>query len=309
MVSTELQPMTDTSTQSAVRYEQDADGIVTLTLDDPTAGANTMNEIYRDSMRAAVDRLVAEKESVTGVVLTSAKKTFFAGGNLKKMIEATPDDAPALFAEVEGIKADLRRLETLGRPVVAADQRRRARRWARDRARLPPPDRLRRPAHRARPARGHPRPAARRRRRHPGRADARPDRRPDGRAAHRHPVQAGAGAGEGARRRARLRPRRAGPGREGVGPRAPRRRRGRRTAVGPGGLPDARRHARRPPSWRPSCRRSRPTCASRPRARTTRRRGRSCPPRSRARRSTSRPRPASSRATSPGSWSARTPRT
>ena len=39
--------MTDTQ-QSAVRYEQDADGIVTLTLDDPTASANTMNEIYRD---------------------------------------------------------------------------------------------------------------------------------------------------------------------------------------------------------------------------------------------------------------------
>ena len=34
----------------AVRYEQDADGIVTLTLDDPTASANTMNELYRDSM-------------------------------------------------------------------------------------------------------------------------------------------------------------------------------------------------------------------------------------------------------------------
>ena len=117
MVSTSS---TSRSTDSAVRYEQDADGIVTLTLDDPTAGANTMNEIYRDSMRAAVDRLVAEKDSVTGVVLTSAKKTFFAGGNLKKMIEATPADAPALFAEVEGIKADLRRLETLGRPVVAA---------------------------------------------------------------------------------------------------------------------------------------------------------------------------------------------
>ena len=113
--------MTDTSTQqSAVRYEQDTDGIVTLTLDDPTASANTMNEVYRDGMSAAVDRLVSEKESVTGVVVTSAKRTFFAGGNLKKMIEAGPDDAPVLFAEIEGIKADLRRLETLGRPVVAA---------------------------------------------------------------------------------------------------------------------------------------------------------------------------------------------
>ena len=43
-----------TTTQTAVRYDRDADGIVTLTLDDPTAGANTMNQLYIDSMAAAV---------------------------------------------------------------------------------------------------------------------------------------------------------------------------------------------------------------------------------------------------------------
>jgi 3-hydroxyacyl-CoA dehydrogenase / enoyl-CoA hydratase / 3-hydroxybutyryl-CoA epimerase len=112
--------MTEPSTQSAVRYDRGEDGIVVLTLDDPTASANTMNEVYRDAMSAAVDRLEAEKDDVVGVVVTSAKKTFFAGGNLKKMIEATPEDAPAIFAEVEAVKRDLRRLETLGRPVVAA---------------------------------------------------------------------------------------------------------------------------------------------------------------------------------------------
>ncbi len=53
--------MTDTQTQTAVRYDRDSDGIVTLTLDDPTASANTMNELYKESMAAAVDRLVAEK--------------------------------------------------------------------------------------------------------------------------------------------------------------------------------------------------------------------------------------------------------
>jgi 3-hydroxyacyl-CoA dehydrogenase / enoyl-CoA hydratase / 3-hydroxybutyryl-CoA epimerase len=112
--------MTETSTQSAVRYDRGEDGIVVLTLDDPSASANTMNDLYRDSMAAAVDRLEAEKDDVVGVVVTSAKKTFFAGGNLRKMMEATPEDAPAIFAEVEGVKRDLRRLETFGRPVVAA---------------------------------------------------------------------------------------------------------------------------------------------------------------------------------------------
>ena len=51
---------------SAVRYERDADGIVTLTLDDPNASANTMNELYKDSMAAAVDRLYLEVDDVTG---------------------------------------------------------------------------------------------------------------------------------------------------------------------------------------------------------------------------------------------------
>jgi 3-hydroxyacyl-CoA dehydrogenase / enoyl-CoA hydratase / 3-hydroxybutyryl-CoA epimerase len=112
--------MTETAQQSAVRYEKDSDGIVVLTLDDPTASANTMNELYKESMAATVDRLEQEKDEITGVVITSAKKTFFAGGNLKSMIQAGPEDAPQIFETAESIKAQLRRLELLGKPVVAA---------------------------------------------------------------------------------------------------------------------------------------------------------------------------------------------
>ena len=106
--------------ENTIKWEQDADGIVTLTLDDPTRSANVMNEHYKESMHNAVERLVAEKDSITGVVIASAKKTFFAGGDLKAMITAGPENAAEIFAEVEGIKADLRKLETLGKPVVAA---------------------------------------------------------------------------------------------------------------------------------------------------------------------------------------------
>ncbi|OPE48609.1 3-hydroxyacyl-CoA dehydrogenase NAD-binding domain-containing protein [Mycolicibacterium diernhoferi] len=106
--------------ENTIQWDQDADGIVTLTLDDPTGSANVMNEHYKESMHNAVERLVAEKDSITGVVIASAKKTFFAGGDLKAMINVGPEDAAASFAEVEAIKADLRKLETLGKPVVAA---------------------------------------------------------------------------------------------------------------------------------------------------------------------------------------------
>ena len=106
--------------ENTIKWDKDADGIVTLTLDDPTGSANVMNEHYKDSMHSAVERLVAEKDSIIGVVITSGKKTFFAGGDLKSMIQAGPETAGEIFAEVEEIKRDLRTLETLGKPVVAA---------------------------------------------------------------------------------------------------------------------------------------------------------------------------------------------
>ncbi|MET0928280.1 MAG: 3-hydroxyacyl-CoA dehydrogenase NAD-binding domain-containing protein [Aeromicrobium sp.] len=107
----------------AVRYEVE-DGIVNLVMDDPNQSANTMNQDYAGAMEAAVAHLVKDiandPASIKGVIISSAKKTFFAGGDLKLMTQAGPADAERLFAEVEGIKATLRTLETSGKPVVAA---------------------------------------------------------------------------------------------------------------------------------------------------------------------------------------------
>src|SRR3984957_17285011 len=105
---------------NTIKWEQDEDGIVVLTLDDPSQSANTMNAAYAASMAATLDRLEAERESVTGVVITSAKKTFFAGGDLNDLKQATKENAPELAEMVRAGKAQLRRLETLGKPVVAA---------------------------------------------------------------------------------------------------------------------------------------------------------------------------------------------
>src|SRR5690606_7700149 len=102
------------SESSTIRWDQDADGVVVLTMDDPDQNANTMNEAYGRSMRAIVDRLEAEKDQITGVVITSAKPTFFAGGDLNDLINVTPENAQEFADGVRVIKSQLRRLETLG---------------------------------------------------------------------------------------------------------------------------------------------------------------------------------------------------
>jgi 3-hydroxyacyl-CoA dehydrogenase/enoyl-CoA hydratase/3-hydroxybutyryl-CoA epimerase len=108
------------SESTTIRYERGEDGIVVLTLDDPNQSANTMNAAYVASMGATVDRLEAEKGEIKGVVLTSAKKTFFAGGDLNDLKQVRPENAAELAEGLKVVKGQLRRLETLGVPVVAA---------------------------------------------------------------------------------------------------------------------------------------------------------------------------------------------
>jgi 3-hydroxyacyl-CoA dehydrogenase/enoyl-CoA hydratase/3-hydroxybutyryl-CoA epimerase len=108
------------SESSTIRWDKDDDGVVILTLDDPNQSANTMNGAYRQSILATAERLQDERDEITGIVFTSAKKTFFAGGDLNDLKRATPEDTDEISAFVRENKAVLRKIETLGKPVVAA---------------------------------------------------------------------------------------------------------------------------------------------------------------------------------------------
>lgn len=103
-------------------WEIDADKILTLTMDDPAQPVNTMNDTFFADFPTTANKAKAAAEAgeITGVIITSAKSTFFAGGDIKSMITATPADAPALTAQLTEMKAAMRTLETLGVPVVAA---------------------------------------------------------------------------------------------------------------------------------------------------------------------------------------------
>ncbi|MET7424959.1 3-hydroxyacyl-CoA dehydrogenase NAD-binding domain-containing protein [Dactylosporangium sp. NPDC005555] len=107
--------MTDT-----IRWDRGDDGVVVLTLDDPAHSANTMSEAFTADLTTTVDRLTAERDGITGVIVTSAKKTFFAGGDLQRLGSLGPEHAAEIYASSMHLKGLLRRLETLGRPVVAA---------------------------------------------------------------------------------------------------------------------------------------------------------------------------------------------
>ena len=101
----------------SITYEKDHQNIVTLTIDMPGRSVNVLGESFLAAFRLILDRLLAE-ESLKGVILTSAKKTFMAGGDLDWLLQL--DDSEEAFQAVELLKAAFRELERLGNPVVAA---------------------------------------------------------------------------------------------------------------------------------------------------------------------------------------------
>jgi 3-hydroxyacyl-CoA dehydrogenase / enoyl-CoA hydratase / 3-hydroxybutyryl-CoA epimerase len=104
---------------SAIKYQKDQDNIVTLTLDSSGQSANTMNAEFRDSLKDVATKLKAETD-LAGVIIASAKKTFFAGGDLNELIQVKPENATEFFQQIQELKAHMRTIETLGKPVVAA---------------------------------------------------------------------------------------------------------------------------------------------------------------------------------------------
>lgn len=108
-----------------IRLEKDSDGIVELIFDQPGKSVNTMGVEYDTAMRAAVAELqgMVEQGGVTGVYVRSGKpKQFFAGGDIKEMLEmdldASEEKKAEMYRGIMDTKAPLRALETLGVPVA-----------------------------------------------------------------------------------------------------------------------------------------------------------------------------------------------
>ena len=290
----------------AVTWEKDDDGIAIVTLDDPGRSANTMNDRYLAAMGAVVDELVAAKDEHRRRDRHVGQEDVLRGRRPRRPLEGGPGRrGRRCWPTVTEVKAQLRKLETLGKPVVAAMNGTALGGGLEIGLACHHRIGLDAPRRGVRAARGHAGPAARRRGRHPRHPHARDHERVPQRPVAGPAAESREGRRGGDRRRAGLVAR--GDARQGTGVD----RGATRTPNSPGTSRSTRSPAarRRRPRSRRCCPRSRPTCARRSRAPRCPPRATSSPRRSRAPRSTSTPRCASRAATSSSWCAARSRRT
>ena len=104
-----------------ISYSVDADGIALLSIDVPGRPMNVLTEEFFDELPKCIDRIVQDG-SVKGAIITSMKKDFMAGADLKSLVEVcdrgmTPDQ---VYEWERPFSRDLRRMETCGKPIAAA---------------------------------------------------------------------------------------------------------------------------------------------------------------------------------------------
>ena len=100
---------------------RDADGVITMTWDMPGRSQNVFNQESMDALDAAIDEAAGD-DACVGIIITSAKKAFIAGADLSMLSALTEagKSADELTATAGGLSTILRKLETCGKPVVAA---------------------------------------------------------------------------------------------------------------------------------------------------------------------------------------------
>jgi 3-hydroxyacyl-CoA dehydrogenase/enoyl-CoA hydratase/3-hydroxybutyryl-CoA epimerase len=105
------------TTSAAISLDSGADGVAVATMDLPGRPTNLVNDELMTALAQVVER-VAGDAAIKGLVLASAKADFCAGGDIDRMAAWTDPREP--FEASMAMKAVLRRMETLGKPVVAA---------------------------------------------------------------------------------------------------------------------------------------------------------------------------------------------
>jgi len=100
-----------------IDYKLDDEGIAILSINNPEGSVNVINHNFILAFKERVEQVADDKE-VKGIVITSAKKDFFVGGDLKMILQA--DNAAQIIEGVNLLDGIMRKMETCGKPVVAA---------------------------------------------------------------------------------------------------------------------------------------------------------------------------------------------
>lgn len=96
---------------------QSDNGIITVTIDQTERKMNVIGEGFNDAFATITDTFIND-QNAKGLILTSGKSTFVVGADIDQL--TTIETAEQAFDLVEDLKTSLRKLETSGKPVVAA---------------------------------------------------------------------------------------------------------------------------------------------------------------------------------------------
>jgi 3-hydroxyacyl-CoA dehydrogenase/enoyl-CoA hydratase/3-hydroxybutyryl-CoA epimerase len=109
--------MNNTIDQKILKYEVDKDGVAIITVDMQDYPTNVLNDKTIPAILQAA-RIAIADTNVKGVILTSGKKDFIAGADLKHFIGLT--DKEMVFNMVMEMNQGFIEMETSGKPFVAA---------------------------------------------------------------------------------------------------------------------------------------------------------------------------------------------
>lgn len=101
-----------------IEYAVDGEGVATLTWRTP-GPVNTLSAASMGRFSACMDQALDDPQ-VKAVIVTSAKADFIAGADLNMILEMRDQPAEVIFDRSVGMHAITRRMETAGKPVVAA---------------------------------------------------------------------------------------------------------------------------------------------------------------------------------------------
>ena len=100
-----------------IHYTKDTDGIAIISFDNSNSSVNVIDTDFLSDLEQNISAAIAD-QLVKGVIVTSAKKDFVLGADLRMIMGV--NDPKEIMAITYRLQAVLRKMETGGKPLVAA---------------------------------------------------------------------------------------------------------------------------------------------------------------------------------------------